>query len=304
MTESFAAQFFHDLAGLTDEPVLKSMLERFSREETTHAEFAFDLLATRLRHDPAVGDRILRCAHAFRHVGGYVMPHVAAATDDNLKPIDALNRRVEQLVGRQVERLRLRGGTATMITTDELYILSYYRASELAGALLFGKLAMHTTLDDIRLPMTRHCCEEAQHAWLWSDTIRRLGRTPLKVTRTYQTEYSTEFGMPQNTLEIFCLTQVFERRTMRHFQRHLAVPHLHPAIRETLQTMIEDEVGHLGWIRQELDKHAAVHGSDEIEALMGKLEAIDECVYGRLLNQSPYKEYFGEGAPWNMTSQE
>lgn len=180
-----------------------------------------------------------------------------------------------------------------MITSEELYILSYYRASELAGALLFGKLAMHTTLDEVRIPMTQHCCEEAEHAWLWTDAIRRLGHTPLKVTRTYQTEYSTEFGMPQNTMEVFCLTQVFERRTMRHFQRHLALPRVHPVIRETLTKMIGDEVGHIGWIRRELDRYAAAHGSDEIDTLMARLEAIDERVYGRLLDQSPYKEYFG-----------
>lgn len=102
MTESFAAQFFRDLAGLTDEPVLKSMLERFSGEEATHAEFAFDLLAKRLRRDPAAADRILWCAHHFQHVGGYVLPRVSAATDDNLRPIDALNRRIERLVGRRL----------------------------------------------------------------------------------------------------------------------------------------------------------------------------------------------------------
>ena len=188
-----------------------------------------------------------------------------------------------------------------MISRDELYILSYYRASELAGALLFGKLAMHTTLDDVRIPMTQHCCEEAQHAWLWTDTIRRLGHTPLKITRTYQNEYSTQFGMPRNTLEVFCLTQVFERRTTRHFQRHLALPGVHPAVQETLQKMIADEVGHIGWIKRELDAYSAVHGPDEVDALIARLETIDERVYGRLLSESPYREYFG-GEPWNTTS--
>ena len=188
-----------------------------------------------------------------------------------------------------------------MLTAQELQILSYYRASELAGALLFGRLAMHTTLDDLRIPMTRHCCEEAHHAWLWTDTIRRLGGTPLKVTRTYQAEYSAEFGMPRNTLEIFCLTQVFERRVMRHFERHLALPGVHQAIRETLATMVEDEAGHLAWIGRELDAYSAAHGPGEVRALMDRLEAIDERIYGRLINQPPYKEYF-EGAPWTATT--
>ncbi len=180
-----------------------------------------------------------------------------------------------------------------MITRDDLVVLSYYRASELAGALLFGRLALHTTLDDIRIPLTHHYCEEAHHAWLWTDTIRKLGHTPVRVTHTYQTEYSKEYGIPQSTLEIFCLTQILERRTMRHFQRHLTLRHVHPLVRETLQRMVDDEVGHLGWIKGELDRFAAGQGGDEVDALMIKLAAIDERVYTRLLSQPPYREYFG-----------
>lgn len=102
MTEAFAAQFFRDLAGLADEPVLQAMLEQFSREETAHAEFAFDLLAERLRQNPAEAGRVLQCARRFRHVGAYVMPSVSTATDDNLKTIQAVNQRLERLTGRRL----------------------------------------------------------------------------------------------------------------------------------------------------------------------------------------------------------
>jgi hypothetical protein len=66
-----------------------------------------------------------------------------------------------------------------MITNDELYVLSYYRAGELAGSVLFGRLALHTAIDHVRAPLTRHCMEEAEHAWLWTKTIEDLGHTPL-----------------------------------------------------------------------------------------------------------------------------
>src|SRR3989344_7163057 len=122
-----------------------------------------------------------------------------------------------------------------MISDQELFVLSYYRASELAGAMLFGRLAFHTSIDAYRVPLTEHSMEEAQHAWLWTKAIRDLGHTPLKVTHTYQTEYGKLFGMPQNILEIFCLTQVFEKRTLDQFTKHLNLPNTHPLIKKALQ---------------------------------------------------------------------
>src|SRR3989338_9989623 len=101
-----------------------------------------------------------------------------------------------------------------MVSKEELYILSYYRAGELAGAVLFGRMAIVTDIDEIRILITKHCLEEAKHGWIWTKTIQDLGHIPLKVTNVYQTEYGKEFGMPKNTLEILCLTQVLEKRVL------------------------------------------------------------------------------------------
>lgn len=180
-----------------------------------------------------------------------------------------------------------------MVSELELYILSYYRASELAGSVLFGRLALHTNIDGVRAQLTRHCFEEAEHAWLWTKAITELGSVPQKVTNTYQTEYGKEFGMPQNTLEIFCLTQVLEKRALGHFELHLARPNNHPVIARTLEKMIEDEKGHLSWIRKELDKHSARFGAEEVDSILARLEDIDRSVAKRLLSQSPYREFFG-----------
>lgn len=179
-----------------------------------------------------------------------------------------------------------------MITDQELYILSYYRACELAGSILFGKLAFHTELDTMRAPLTQHALEEAEHAWLWTDTIRKLGHVPLKVTEAYQTEYAKEFGLPKNLLEILALTQVFEKRTLLHFTLHAAMPGINPLIKAALEKMIEDESGHIGWVRTELDQYAEEHGSDEVESLMTRLTEIDEKVYSRLLSRPEFKNYF------------
>jgi rubrerythrin len=179
-----------------------------------------------------------------------------------------------------------------MLTDDELYVLSYYRAGELAGSVLFGRIALHSTIDSVRIPLTRHCLEEAEHAWLWTQTIKELGHVPVRVTETYQTEYGREFGMPRNMLEVFCLTQTLERRVLAHFGRHLERPGTHPLVLKTLQKMIDDEEGHLGWIWAELEKYGKEHGRQEVEATMERLKTIDERVYRRMSAQSPFKEYF------------
>ena len=146
------------------------------------------------------------------------------------------------------------------ISENDLWILSYYRESELAGALVMGKLARETDDDELRVNLTQHCAEEAHHAWLWTETILKVGGTPKRVAETYQTRYYAEIGMPASLLEILTLTQVFERRVIRHFRAHLKWPKVHPAVAETLHRMIEDEVGHISWVKDRLDRYAADRG--------------------------------------------
>ncbi len=177
-----------------------------------------------------------------------------------------------------------------MVSKEEIHILSYYRAGELNGAVLFGKLALVTDIDEIRIPLTRHCLEEAEHGWLWTKVIKDLGHIPIKITNTYQTEYGKEFGMPTNALEILCLTQILERRVLSHFIKHLSMPNLNPIIQKALKKMIEDEKGHLDWIKRELDKF----DKEESSKVMEKLSEIDQKVYEKIASQSPFKEYFGE----------
>jgi bacterioferritin (cytochrome b1) len=136
--------------------------------------------------------------------------------------------------------------------------------------------------------------EEAEHAWRWTKVIHDLGGIPLKITHTYQTEYGKLFGIPENILEIFCLTQVFEKRTLDQFTKHLQLPNTHPLVKEALQKMIDDEAGHIGWIREELDKYSRDNSKEKLDSLMQKLEKMDEEVYAKLLQTEPFATYFKE----------
>ena len=168
------------------------------------------------------------------------------------------------------------------ITENELWLLSYYRESELAGALLMGRLARETDDDDLRVRLTEHCAEEARHAWAWTETILKVGGTPRRVSETYQSRYHAAVGNPSNLLEVLALTQIFERRVVRHFKAHLTWPGTHPEVLKTLQQLIDEEVGHIRWVKDRLDDYAAAHGESVVKEMLDRFQRVDEQVYSEL----------------------
>ena len=168
------------------------------------------------------------------------------------------------------------------ISENDLWLLSYYRESELAGSLLMGRLARETDDDDLRVRLTEHCAEEAAHAWAWTETILKVGGVPKRVSETYQSRYYAALGDPSSMLEILALTQIFERRVVRHFRAHLSWPNVHPEVAKTLRRLIEEEAGHIRWVKDRLDAYAAVHGKAGVDEMMARFQRVDEQVYAEL----------------------
>jgi rubrerythrin len=181
-----------------------------------------------------------------------------------------------------------------LISDDELQVLSFYRASELAGSVLFGRLALQTTIDSLRAPLTRHCMEEARHAWMLTDLITRLGATPLRTEQTYQSEVGHIVGLPGSMLEILCLTRVLELAVVDQYRRHSALPGLNPAIQKVLKQMVRDEASHIDWIQLELEAHAKEHGSDKLDAALRKAESARREVFAKLLASETGRRYFAQ----------
>ena len=168
------------------------------------------------------------------------------------------------------------------ISENELWLLSYYRESELAGSLLMGRLAHETDDDDLRVRLTEHCAEEARHAWAWTECILKVGGTPKKVRETYQSRYHAAVGNPTNLLEVLALTQIFERRVVRHFRAHMSWPGTHPEVKRTLQQLIEEDAGHIRWVKDRLDAYEAANGETVVKEMMERFKRIDEEVYNGL----------------------
>src|ERR1700737_737484 len=164
------------------------------------------------------------------------------------------------------------------LSPEELHILSFYRASELAGSMLLGKLALHTNHDHLRVPLTEQCLEEAKHAWMLTETIHKLGAVPLKITQTYQSELGKISGVPDSTADILCFTRVLEVVALETYQKHVAVRGVTPAVKETLEAIIQDEVGHIDWIQAELDKYASGPEGQKVRAAIAASEAASRTV--------------------------
>jgi len=168
---------------------------------------------------------------------------------------------------------------------NEHWMLSYYRVSEIGGAMFFGRLARTLPPGMIQSDMTQHFADEARHATLWTKCIRDLGAEPLRVEGAYQDQYLAATGMPANLMEVFAITQVFEQRVLRQYSHHLAMPDAPEPVKTTLMTIMEDEKWHISWIRRELQRMESRYGREEIESTVRRMQSADREVYHKMTTE-------------------
>ncbi|MGH7481891.1 MAG: ferritin-like domain-containing protein [Longimicrobiales bacterium] len=167
---------------------------------------------------------------------------------------------------------------------NDLDMLNFYRASELHGGLVLAHVSRRCRDGELQADLLQHAAEELEHARLWTETILGLGGQPRPTRDTYQTRYARRIGRPIGMLPVLALTQVFERRVYRHFLTHLRHPDAHPLVRATLRRMVDEEVGHLAWVRRWLDAEAERRG-DVVTRLLREYTRIDSVVYRELLHE-------------------
>ena len=159
------------------------------------------------------------------------------------------------------------------------WILSFYRTSEISGALFFGELARSLRPSAIQQDMTRHFADEANHARYWTDCLEKLGVQPLKLPTAYQNQYLAAAGMPANLMEILAITQVFEKRVVSQYTLHAKSPNLPAIVGETIKTIMKDEQWHIRWIRDALKDMETEYGADNIKDTLKRFTLADREVY-------------------------
>ncbi len=169
------------------------------------------------------------------------------------------------------------------ITDNERWLLSFYRASEIGGALFFGRVATTLRPGPLMAKVTHHFADEAAHANYWTETLERLDAPAFKLRARYQDRYFAEAGAPANLMEVLSITRAFEVRAHRMYTRHLQVPDLRPEIRGTIERILRDERWHLAYVCAELKAMRADYGEDAVATTMARHAGIDRVVYAKAL---------------------
>ena len=168
---------------------------------------------------------------------------------------------------------------------NELWLLSFYRTSEISGALFFGKLCKSLRPGPVQHDMTKHFSDEAVHSWLWTECIASMGASPLKLSDSYQDQYMAVAGMPANMMEILAITHVFEKRVIRQYALHSRAPELRPEIKDTLNRIMDDEKWHLSWVHDALGRMETEFGKEYIAQTIQRFWDADQEVYKRTMTE-------------------
>lgn len=165
------------------------------------------------------------------------------------------------------------------------WLLSFYRTSEIGGALFFGQLARRLKPGPVQQDMTRHFADEAQHARYWTDCLEQLGAQPLNLGDTYQDRYLAAAGLPVNLMEILAITHVFEKRVFRHYIAHKRQHGLPAPVTGTLDRIMVDEKWHIQWVGRALRAMEPEFGADLIGETLARYSQADADVYQALLRE-------------------
>jgi demethoxyubiquinone hydroxylase (CLK1/Coq7/Cat5 family) len=169
------------------------------------------------------------------------------------------------------------------LSENDLWLLSYYRGSEINGALFFGRVARTLRPGKLQAEVTHHFADEANHARYWTDCITDLGYHAEKLRGSYQDQYLQAAGMPANLMEVMAITQVFEKRVIGQYRQHLLVPDLHPRIRQTIEQIMIDERWHIKYVRDALKEMETRYGAAHITETVDRFTEADQEVYAKTL---------------------
>ena len=168
------------------------------------------------------------------------------------------------------------------LSENDLWLLNYYRSSEINGALFFGRVS-RIVRGPLQADVTHHFADEANHAKFWTECITDLGFTASRATSGYQDQYLEAAGMPVNLMEVMAITQVFEKRVIGQYNHHLRFEGTHPLVQRTIKTIMRDERWHVQYVRDALQSMAAKYGEELVDETLARFTAADEEVYAKTL---------------------
>lgn len=172
-----------------------------------------------------------------------------------------------------------------LLTDRELWLLNFFRNSELHGALLMGRLARTLSGTELLANLTRHCATEAVHAALLSELIQELGGDLVPGIAPIQEYYSHDGGMPKELIDLLVLSETLEHRVLASYQEHLKGATVHSRTRQVLGQILEEEQQHGGNEDAWLEKALRHMPEEEVARSRKKWQEIDRNVAARIYLQ-------------------
>lgn len=188
------------------------------------------------------------------------------------------------------------------VSDNERWILSFYRTSEITGAMFFGRLANLISDHEIKRDITKHFADESMHGWYWTKCMEDMGTQALRNFGTYQDNYFNAIGIPTNIMEILAITHIFERRVINQYKRHLNLEGVNPYIKDTLRVIMADEGWHIKWVSEALKRLEPEFGKDHIQETLSKYTEIDNEIFGKFCEEHDERiqSIFGKLEGWRL----
>lgn len=188
------------------------------------------------------------------------------------------------------------------ISDNEKWLISFYRNSEITGALFFGRLAQYISHPEVKRDLTKHFADESMHGWYWTNALEELGAKSMRNFGTYQDKYFEEIGAPMNLMEILSITHIFEQRVINQYKRHLEMKNINPVIESTLKTIMADEGWHLVWVSKALKDLEEEYGKEAIDATLERYRQADNEIFGKFCeeHEERIQDLFGGLGKWRI----
>ncbi|BBA97112.1 hypothetical protein RVR_2710 [Actinacidiphila reveromycinica] len=168
------------------------------------------------------------------------------------------------------------------LSENELWIASFYRSSEMSGAMFFGRVA-RTIRGPLQKDVTHHFADESAHASYWTNCIDSLDQRAIPMRDAYQDRYMDAVGVPASLMEVMAITLVFEKRTIGHYNQHLREANTPAPVRATIEKIMLDERWHVRYVREALQDMEQRYGKQEIEDTLARYTAADVEIYGKAM---------------------
>jgi rubrerythrin len=192
-------------------------------------------------------------------------------------------RHPEGREGEMAEASATPGRPAPGTIDPEVVICSYYRDAELRGSNLIYRLLRILEDGESQILLSEHLADETRHAWLWTERIKELGFTPVRIDDGYQVRIGRRAGVPRHPVDLLALTIVVEQRALRRYQEHLKRAGVSERTREVLRAVTKDEGWHIDWVRKKARALAEQEGDPgRFERAIARFRAIDKEVWAEL----------------------